>query len=151
MHSRSGQHPLPPALPPLSRSRVELRGWESGTFLVWRPAPPLRWFAEQLDTGVKDACVEEAAVERRRARSYSDGLRPTPFTEPGRSASIDTRGLPTSHGNDLNSSWEQRELSHLGRESRAAPRVWATLRSPLSVNLRLCSCSSRRPALWARV
>lgn len=35
----------------------------AGTFLVWRPASPLPWFAEQFDPGFKDACVEETVVE----------------------------------------------------------------------------------------
>lgn len=40
------------------------------------------------------------------------------------------------------------DSSHLGREASAAPRVW---KLSFFLHLRLFSCSSRRPALWARV
>lgn len=74
MHSLYGQHP--PSFLSLPSPGAAL-SCGAGTFLVWRPASPLPWFAEQFDTGFKDACVEEAVVEtetEEQGSSNSNGL-----------------------------------------------------------------------------
>lgn len=80
-----------PLLPPPLPSLGALLSSGAGTFLVWRAASPLPWFAEQSDAGFKDACVEEAAVERRTPRAGGE--------------------LPLTDKTDRESRWAHRDLT----------------------------------------